>query len=67
MEKNDRDMKTMQLENEVERLRNGITNRDERIEEMEKQRQQDRVKNHELKERMDTAERNLMEGTKLRN
>ena len=57
----------MQLENEVERLRNGITNRDERIEEMEKQRQQDRVKNHELKERMDTAERNLMEGTKLRN
>jgi hypothetical protein len=67
VEKNDRDMKTMQLENEVERLRNGITNRDERIEEMEKQRQQDRVKNHELKERMDTAERNLMEGTKLRN
>jgi hypothetical protein len=49
------------LEREVERLREGVSSRDGRINELEKQRQTDRLKLHEMREKLDAAERNAVD------
>eukprot|EP01038_Epipyxis_sp_PR26KG_P010867 gene10867-14585_t len=57
----DRDLKAVQLESELDRLKSTIPPKDNRIDELEKQHQQDRVKMHELKEKVDRIERELIE------
>lgn len=60
-DKNDKEIRIMQLENEVERIKSSVISRDNRIDELEKQHQQNRQKMHEVKEKLDVAERQLTE------
>jgi hypothetical protein len=55
------DMRSSQLEREVDRLREAVNSRDARISELEKQKQGDRHRLHELREKLDASERSVLD------
>lgn len=56
-DRSDKELRMQQQEQEIERIRFGMATKDERISELEKLRQDDRVKLHEMREQVSNHER----------
>ena len=58
----DKEIRMLQLEQELERIKQAVLLKEARMEELEKQHQADRTRIHEIKESLDSAERSIMDG-----
>ncbi len=55
----DREVRMLQLEQELERIKSAVIKKEQRMDELEKQHQNDRKRIHEMKENLDNAERSI--------
>ena len=58
----DKEIRVLQLEQELERIKQAVILKEARMVELEKQHQADRTRIHEIKESLDNAERSIMDG-----
>ena len=59
---NEQDMRVLQLEQELQHIKDMVAKKESRVEDLEKQRQSDRNRIHELKESLTNAEKAILDG-----